>query len=349
VSDRNLPASPRRLALARKAGVVPHAPTLTTAAAWAGALAAMLATAPQLIAGLREALRRGLAASAPFPAAVDATRAGPGGSAVWQGSAASPSSVATLAASVWDGLGAALAAALPILAAAAALALVVHLAQTRGAWLPRRNVPGAPAPAVGAAARLRGGAWAAARTGSFLAVTAGWLGAATPAFAAHLMLEPERLLPSGAALIAALLLALAATWIVLGGLELIGRSLALARAARMTPEEQREELRATGGGARMWRQRRQPAGQRQRDELAEATLLVVGESVCAAIAWHPQRSPVPQIVASRRGRGVQAFLAVARGEGLPIRHAPALAGRLAASGRGAVPEALWPELAKLVR
>jgi hypothetical protein len=58
---------------------------------------------------------------------------------------------------------------------------------------------------------------------------------------------------------------------------------------------------------------------------------------------------VPQIVAARRGRGVLALTAAARGQRLPIRHGPELAQRLAAAGRGPVPAALWPELAKLVR
>lgn len=363
MSERELPATPRRLALARKAGAVAHAPTLTTAAAWAGMLAALTAMAPRLVASVREALRHGLAAAAPSSAPL-----GQLGSMSATGStsaalshapispppsgAGAPSSISELAGlvgrSLDEALAIALAVALPVLVAGAAAALLVHLAQTRALWIPRRRVPGAPVPPADAAARARGGLWAAVRGGALLAVAAGWLVAAAPAFAASLAIAPARLLPAGAALVAAAALALTATWVALGGLELLGRALALARAARMTPEEQREELRATGGAARLWRGAHQRAGQRDREQLGDAALLVVGDGVCAAVAWHPQRTPVPAVVVARRGRGIEALLAVARAGGIPIRHRPELAAALAARGPGAVAEALWPELAKLV-
>jgi flagellar biosynthesis protein FlhB len=355
VSDRNVPASPRRLALARKAGAVAHAPSLTTAAAWAGALAALVALAPSLLGALGSALRRGLLVAS------EPVLAGPAPPAGLQGGA-----MPSLVSSMTHSLGAALMTALPVLIAGAAAALFAHVAQTRALWIPRRQVKGAPQLPGGFGARAAGGLWAAVRGAALAAVGLGWLMAAAPSIAAGMQLEDGRLLPASAALMAGAALALVATWIGLGVLELIGRAWQLAQAAKMTPAELREEQRSAGGASRSWAEQRRRSGAkavpkgtrtaagtlslaaRDLSDLEGAWLLLAGDEVCAAVAWHPRRMPVPRVIAVRRGRGVESLLALARRRSLPIRRAPELAQRLAEAGPGVVPEASWRELAALV-
>jgi flagellar biosynthesis protein FlhB len=330
VSDRNLPASPRRLALARKAGAVAHAPALTTAAAWAGALLALVALGPQIAAALREGLRRGLVhAGAPSLEPL-------------------PARAPALAALVGESVAGALAIAAPVLIGGAVLALGVHLAQTRGLWIPHRRLRGAPLPPNDLATRARGSLWATAKGGALAAAGLGSLVAALPVLAAALSLESAALLPLIAAALSSAGIALVATWVALGALELIGRTLALAAAARMTPAEQREELRESGGAGRLVRGAARRASDDERELLAAATLLVAGDGACAAVAWHPRRSPAPAIVLTRSGRGVELVLSLARRDRLPIRRAPSLAAQLAAAGPGEVPRALWTQLADLV-
>ncbi len=329
MSDRNLPASPRRLLLARKAGAVPHAPALTTAAAWAGALLALVALAPRIASELTLAMRRGLLeAGAPSGAPLS-------------------SRATSIAERVGEVTAGALAIVAPVLLGAALLSLGVHLAQTRSVWIPQRRLRGAPLPPVDMAAHARAGLWSLAKGGALAAAGLGALVAAAPALGATWSLEGAQLLPAAAALLASAALAIVATWIALGALELVGRALALAAAARMTPAEQREELREGGTAGRLARGA-QRASDPERELLAGATLVVVGDGACAAIAWHPRRNPAPAIVLARSGRGVELVLALARRDAIPIRRAPELAAQLAAAGRGEVPRAAWGELADLV-
>lgn len=330
MSERNLPATPRRLALARRAGLVAHAPSLTTAAAWLGALIALSSLAPRLGDVLRQGLRQGLELAG-RPQARGAS------------SLAVELSVATLSA------------ALPVVLAAAALALLAHVAQVRAVWLPRRRVEGAPAAPSGMGARARSALWSSAR-GCVLAVAVlAWLGSAAPRVGQVLALRDADLLPAGAALIGGATLVAVAGWVALGALELIGRALLLATSARMTAAELREELRATGAGSRRWAEERRAAGadggslaDRQRRELAEAAILVVGDDLCAAVAWSAQRSPVPRVISARRGRGVGSLVAEARRQRVPIQRAPQLAELLVAAGPGDAPREAWPLLATLI-
>src|SRR4051812_48303799 len=110
---RPFPASPRRRALARKAGLHAASSLLAGAIAGAAALTATAATAGAIAHRLGAALA----------AACD-------GHAVLV-----PGALAD----------AVLASALPIAAAAAVAGLIAHLVQTRAAWLPRRRIAGAPA------------------------------------------------------------------------------------------------------------------------------------------------------------------------------------------------------------
>ncbi len=142
---RPFPPSPRRLALARRAGVHGASPHVTTAVAWLAFLVVAVALAPAIGARLGAAV-----------------------AAACRGQAAE---IAELP-------GAILALALPMLGAAAIGALVAHVAQTRALWLPRHALDRAPRPPRDA--NHRGLAFAAA----IGAVTVGWLWLAAPALAA---------------------------------------------------------------------------------------------------------------------------------------------------------------------
>ncbi len=352
MSDRTLPATPRRLALTRKAGLVAHAPSLTTAAGWAGALVALVALGPSLAAALRAGLRRGLEVAA---------QAGDAGG----GAADRLDELVALVGLVGESAGTALLAALPVVAAAAALASIAHVAQVRALWLPRRRIAGAPELPSGMGARAGAALWASLRGGALAAAGLGWLVAGTPRVAQSLQLGAAELIAAGAVLLAGAALVLVATWLGLGALELIGKTLALAAASRMTAAELREELRAAGGGGRQWAQQRRQAApaagsgaasdaaprslaERQRGELALASFLVSGDELCAAVAWHPARTPAPQVLAAWRGPGTSSLLAEARRQRLPVHRAPELAHLLVESGPGEAPREAWPALARLV-
>jgi type III secretion system FlhB-like substrate exporter len=109
MEHRPFPPSPRRRALARRAGLHAASPLVVGALACASALGAVIALA-------REGAAR-------LGAAIQAACSGRGTTEPW--------AIVSLAA--------------PIVAAAALAAAVAHFAQTRAAWLPRRRVEGAPA------------------------------------------------------------------------------------------------------------------------------------------------------------------------------------------------------------
>lgn len=357
MSDRTLPATPRRLALARKAGLVAHAPSLTAAASWAGALVALIALGPSLALALRAGLRRGLEVAAQVGSA--------------EGGENHVNALVGLVGLVGESAGVALLAALPVVAAAAALAAIAHVAQVRALWLPRRRIAGAPQLPSGMGARAGAALWASLRGGALAAAGLGWLVAATPRVAQSLQLGAAELIAAGASLLAGAALVLVATWLGLGALELIGKTLALAAASRMTAAELREELRAAGGGGRKWAQQRRDAApaagtttatasraapfaaasslaERLRGELALASFLVSGDELCAVVAWHPARTPAPRVLAARRGPGTSSLLAEARRQRLPVHRAPELAHLLVESGLGEAPREAWPALARLV-
>ncbi|MBK7534046.1 MAG: EscU/YscU/HrcU family type III secretion system export apparatus switch protein [Myxococcales bacterium] len=339
MSERSQPASPRRRDLARKAGVVAHSPTLTTAAAWLGALAALIATGPAQLAQLQDLLRQALRSTAQAEGATEVAA---------EVAAAPRVSAALLAVASLV---------LPVVAAAAVAALGAHLAQARAFWIPRRAVPGAPAWPRGAGARSAGGLWALVRAAALLVAGVGWLFVSAPQVAALAPGAGPRAAALGAcaALLSSSLLVLAATWVALGALELVGRALALAAASRMTAAETRREQREQGGAVAAWRARAGRAGSAAPAPLGstslgleEATLVVLGDSEAAAVVWEPRRAPEPQIALTRRGVGVSHVLALARQGGVPVIRAPQLARQLVEAGGAAVPPLARAPLAELV-
>ncbi|MDX2087165.1 MAG: EscU/YscU/HrcU family type III secretion system export apparatus switch protein [Kofleriaceae bacterium] len=306
---RPIPPSARRRALARAAGLHAASPWLVGA----GALAAFAIVVGAVGRNAHAIVRAWLA---------DACR----------GSFALPSA-ADVARVVLD-------LALPALAAAALAAMLVHVAQTRAVWLPRRRVTGAPAvpPArVGRTAFELAGALVVG------AVTFGWLWAMAPRLAG-LVGTPA----AGALLLVAFLASIAIALVGLGVLDALFRHAAHAAALRMTHAEQREDARRAGADPR-WRKARADAARTTspRDAVASASLLLLGDDVALAVAWDPVRRPIPTRTAVGRGARMTQLLGLARHHALPVHRDPELAATLAGND-GPIPEHHWPRLAELV-
>jgi flagellar biosynthesis protein FlhB len=220
----------------------------------------------------------------------------------------------------------------PIIAVAAIVAVVAHVAQTRGLWLPRRSIEGAPfvdhrhALFDVAAAIVVGG------------VAFGWLWLVAPRLAAL----PEVPLAAGL-LVSSAAATLAIAWVVIGVFDALLRSRALANAMFMTAREKREDDRLGGADPR-WRAYR--ARVMKADAMAGATLLVLGDDVAVAIAWDPVRRPIPVRVATGRGARATQLLGLARKHRVPVHREQALAHAI--DGLGPVAEKHWPRLAEVI-
>lgn len=324
MSERSHPASPRRLALARAAGWVAHSPSLTTAAAWAGALAALASTAPAQLAAWRALWRQ---------AAVELSAGEVSGGALALRAA---SAIAVSA--------------LPVVAVAAVAALAAHLLQVRAFFLPRRRVPGAPTLPRSARRRLGAAAWALARAAALTAV-----GFAATWASLHELAAWESGPAAAVAAAARVALSLAATWTALGALELLASALLRRAALRMTASEKRQEVREQAGAGGFPR-RRSPAPSEigaSRRHLADATVLVLGDAVASAVRWQPSRRPEPEVILVRRGSAVSYAVALARRSEVPVVRSPTLAAQLATAesaegDRAEVPAPARAELAELV-
>ena len=116
----------------------------------------------------------------------------------------------------------------------------------------------------------------------------------------------------------------------------------------MSSAEKREDDRLGASDPRWRRLARTLAREPDpRAQLAEATLLVLGDDAAVAIAFDPIRAPMPTRVAVGKGVRVTQLVALARRYRLPIHRDPALAAALV-ERRGAVPEVHWARLAELV-
>jgi type III secretion system FlhB-like substrate exporter len=271
--------------------------------------------------------------------------------------------------------------ALPVIAMIAVVAIVAHVIQTRGLWLPRRRVDDAPAVDAGAGARTRRAAFEVASGIAIGGVALGWLWWAAPRIARLPQLaltnqdDPTRATTAatigiGPAAVGALALsalaAFAIAWVAIGVLDALWRHFEVAGALRMTPRERREDERLSAADPR-WRALRarlareprrgsrkatqdgtggQPAGD-ARTLLAGATVLLLGDDVAVAIAFDPIRQPIPTRTAVGRGVRATQLLALARRERLPIHREPNLVTALA-DATGLVPETQWARLAEIV-
>ncbi|HSK02014.1 MAG TPA: EscU/YscU/HrcU family type III secretion system export apparatus switch protein, partial [Kofleriaceae bacterium] len=225
---RPFPPSPRRLALARQAGLSAASPVLVGAIAWIGAVVA----AVFLARAAADVIGAWIAA---------ACRAADGAVA------ASPTGEALALDHVMLAL---LELAAPLVAVAAIAAFVAHVAQTRGLWLPRRRIAGAPAVEP---ARAR---HASIEIGSAVVIGAtafGWLWLTAPRLAA--LFASDQLLAGVAAAIGSLAVSLAIAGVAVGVLDALVRRAELAQALAMTPTEKREDDRLAAADPR-WRAQR---------------------------------------------------------------------------------------------
>ena len=311
MSERPFPPSPRRLALAHRAGLTAASPVLVGGLAMAAVAIAVVAA-------------RGLAG-----------RLGDAIAAACDGRASALSAdTATIAV---------LAIAAPVLAAAAAAAIAGHVVQTRAIWLPRRRVDGAPSVDTGPGARVRRTMLELVSAIAVAATVLGWLWLEAPHLAALASLDARTALPAAAALIASALAAFAIAYVALGALDALARQLALAHALAMTATEKREDERLAAADPRWAAERAALA----RPSLAGAAVLILGDDAAAAIAWDPRRRPVPTRVAVGRRANATQLLGLARRDGVPVHRDAALAAQLA-DALGPVPAAQWQALAPVI-
>jgi flagellar biosynthesis protein FlhB len=306
---RPFPPSPRRLALARRAGLHAASPVAVGAvAAGAGVVVtALLArSALQLLGGSVAAACAGRATLA-------------------------PEGVATAVLSLVA----------PLVGVVALVAAVVHVAQTRALWLPRRTLPDAPA-----LAPARGTRWALDVAGALAigGTIVGWLFLVAPKLAILVDLTGRPLLVAGASLIAAALVSLVIAWLVTGIVDALVRRAQLAHALAMTPAEKRQDDRLAAADPR-WRAQR--AALARMPSIAEAVVLVLGDGDAVAIAWDPVRRPIPARLAVGKGPRATQLLGLARRHGIAVHRDVDLA-RALVGAEGPVPERHWARLAQIV-
>lgn len=329
---RPFPPSARRRALAHAAGLTAASPIVVGAAAWIGALVAVLvfgrAVAARLGALVTAACSRAATPSPVSPGSSDSPMA----SSVPAAPSFGPGMVSEMLAFI-----------APVLVAAALAALVAHTAQTRSLWLPRRKLRGAPALERSRVQHAGHGVLGAITIGG---ITFAWLWAIAPRLG-MLVHEPQ----AGALLLVGFVATLGAAWVALGALEALLLHGDLARSLRMTAAEKREDERLAGADPR-WRRRRAEVGRepRQRDvrdAVAGASVVLLADGLAVAIAWDPVRRPVPVRTASGRDARATQLLALARRHGIAVLRDPDLA-RALAGGIGPVPEAHWARLAEII-
>ncbi|MBL0221126.1 MAG: EscU/YscU/HrcU family type III secretion system export apparatus switch protein [Myxococcales bacterium] len=317
---RPFPPSARRRALAHAAGLTAASPIVVGAAAWIGALVAVLVFGRAVAARLG-ALVTAACSRAATPSPASPTSPGFGTGVV--------SEVLTLVAPCWS-----------------------RPRSPRSSLTPRR--PGAcGSPAASSAALRRSSARACSMRDTACSarsrsgrITFAWLWAIAPRLGA-LVQKPA----AGALLLVGFVATLGAAWVALGAVEALMRHADLARSLRMTAAEKREDERLAGADPR-WRRRRAEVGRepRQRDvrdAVAGASVVLLADGLAVAIAWDPVRRPVPVRTASGRDARATQLLALARRHGIAVLRDPDLA-RALAGGIGPVPEAHWARLAEII-
>jgi type III secretion system FlhB-like substrate exporter len=91
--------------------------------------------------------------------------------------------------------------------------------------------------------------------------------------------------------------------------------------------------------------RRAIAGRASADPVAGAAVVILGDDVAAAIAWHPTRRPVPTCTAVGHGAQATRLVGLARRHGIAVHREAELAAELRT---GAVHESRWPRLAEII-
>lgn len=339
---RPFPPSPRRLGLARQAGLSAASPFLVGALATGAAIVATVMVA-------RDAATR---------------------MARWITTASSGSEGLSVA----DVPGAILDLVAPLLVAAATTAVLVHVVQTRAFWLPRRRIPGAPALDNGAGPRTARSAFELAAATVICLVAFGWLWSTAPRLARLASLDmpsatstsvpvppsglhvapssissaPSSLASNVGAAIAGLVIALAIAWLVLAVIDALLRRAQLQHALAMTPTEKREDDRLAAADPR-WKAHRAALakGPAVADAVARAAVVLLGDDTAVGIAWDPTRQPVPLRTATGRAARATQILALARRHRIPVHRDAALTVALV-DGDGPVPDVHWRKLADII-
>ncbi len=343
---RPFPPSPRRLALARAAGMSAASPRVVGAAALTGALATIVVLGRVIAVRIGgwvtsacnaadgTAASTGAVPTIPTIPTVSTVPTVPGVPTV-----STVPGVRTTTLALVDLAGTVLSLALPVLAATGLAALVAHIAQTRAFWIPRRRLPGAPSMPA------HRGSWTAFDilcAATFGAVSVAWLWLTAPRLAV-LVHEPSA---AGLALVS-FVVTLAITSVVLSVGDALLRRHQLATALAMTRDEKREDDRMTAADPRWQVQRltimRGAAGA----AVARAAVVIVGDDMAIAIAWDPTRQPVPIRTATGRQANALALAALARRHRVAVHRDDDLARSLVDS-EGPVPDAVWPRLAEIV-
>jgi flagellar biosynthesis protein FlhB len=317
---RPFPPSPRRLALARQAGLVAASPIVVGGVACAVAIAVALAVGRAAASTLGEwiaAACDGRASLAPAGVAI---------------------AVIELIA--------------PIAGTSAVVALAVHVAQVGTPWSPRRRIDGAPAVE-------RSGARAVVDVIAPIAiagVAVGWLWTQASRLAALVglrELDPgpgsgTSMLAAAGTMIASLIVALAVTWIALGTIDALLRRAELARGLAMTATEKREDDRLGAADPR-WRAQRTTLARAPAvsDAVAGSAVVLLGDDVAVAVAWDAIRRPVPTRVARGTRAHATQLVGLARRHRVAVHRDVALAAALATAD-GPVPELHWARLAEIV-
>jgi flagellar biosynthesis protein FlhB len=285
--------TPRRRALARRAGVVPASAAWAAAGAWAGAAIAIVAAG-------------GAAAGALAAWASDAASRAPAAGAVARAGSVSFADVLAVTARL----------AAPIVVAAALAALVAHGALVRGAWVPRRRVRGAPVVARDLGRRAGDALFAAARGAIVLAVAMRFA-AVHLGDAVHVggcaSGDPAGAGRAAAALVGAGLAHVAVAVALVGALDALERARRWRGDLRMTPRERKDEDRESRGDPRWRDARRRRARERPAAAaIREAAVAITGDRVAVAVQWHPHLHPIPSVIARGRGALAAQLVALAR-------------------------------------
>jgi flagellar biosynthesis protein FlhB len=304
------PPSPRRLALARRAGLHAASPIVVGALACAAALAAAVVTA----------------------------RAGAARVGAWIAAACTGHSQLGLG----DLARAVLELAAPLLVAAAVVAAAAHFAQTRALWLPRRRIDGAPA-------APRAPRWLALVAPAVVGAAAVvWLWLVAPRIAAAMTAGPASAGALIASFVATIACAWAALGIVDALARQLALRAALVMTPAEKREDDRLAAADPRWRARRAELARTPqiAGAAV-VLLGEAAVAGTREPISAAIAFDPARHPVPTRIAIGRGARATQLVALARRHRIAIHRDADLAAALSDS-EGPVPESQWARLAEVL-
>lgn len=303
--ERTEQPTPRRLREARRRGEVAVSRELTGAAALAGGLCGLAATARGGATELGGALRAALAG---------AVAAGGGGTTDMAYPALREGARAVLRLSVP-------AAAAAMLAAGAAAALQVGPGFTAEALRPRpeRLDPFRGLRRLLAPAQLASAALGIAKATALLILLLGWLRGAAPALAGLPRLGPAALLRA-LPLLEGLLVRLAAAALALGALDLLRVRRRHRRALMMTRDEVRRELKEDEGDpAHRAERRRRHRAILDAAPVARATVVVVNPTRLAVALHHARGGEgAPRVIAKGAGADAARIRSEARRAGVPI-------------------------------